>query len=185
MPPANITQYLASDEKLLWSGTPRQGLVLRGSDAFQIPFSVLWGGFAIFWEWTAITNSGPAFFSLFGIPFVCAGLYLIAGRFFFDAWRRARTEYGITSERIIIATRTFGASVKSLDARTLFGVTCDAKADGSGTITFGPTTFATSMYAGTPWPGVKLPPAFEMIPDASRVYEIVRNMQKGDKALRP
>ena len=83
-----IRKHLEPDEKLLWYGRPAQGMKLRPQDAFLIPFSLLWGGFAIFWEIMALTGtiaSGAAkesfgfvlIFPLFGIPFVLIGIYLI------------------------------------------------------------------------------------------------------------
>src|SRR5512145_2674932 len=91
---------LSSDAKLIWTGKPKTGIVFRGSDAFLIPFSLLWGGFAVFWETNVIATGAPFFFKLWGIPFVLVGLYLTVGRFFFDAKKRANTIYGLTSDRI-------------------------------------------------------------------------------------
>ena len=168
---------LARGERLLWSGAPRQGVVLRPTDLFQIPFSLLWGGFALFWNVSVWATGAPIFFRLFGLPFLVVGVYVTVGRFWFDARRRARTSYGVTTERVIIASGAFTPSIKSLALRTLTDVTLTERPDASGTISFGPTSFAASMYAGTPWPGVQQPPSFELIADAKRVYDIVRDAQ--------
>jgi hypothetical protein len=96
----------AAGKPALWSGRPPQGFLLRASDALLIPFSVLWGGFAIFWEW-GVTHTGkgspPAIFPIFGGVFVVVGIYMMIGRFFHDAWRRSRTVYALTEDRAIIA----------------------------------------------------------------------------------
>jgi len=38
------------------------------------------------------------------------------------------------------------------------------------------------MYVGTPWPGVAQAPSFELIPEAKRVYDIVREAQSAPRA---
>src|SRR5436190_24226654 len=92
-----LRPHLSSDEKLIWTGKPRTGVLFRSSDAFLIPFSLLWCGFAVFWE-TMVLSTGFAFpFALVGIPFVLIALYITVGRFFIDVKRRANTVYGITA----------------------------------------------------------------------------------------
>lgn len=92
----SMDKELRSDERVIWKGRPATGIRLRGSDAFMIPFSLLWCGFAIFWEVSALTiapsDKAVGFiFPLFGIPFVLAGLYFVFGRFIFDAKSREKT----------------------------------------------------------------------------------------------
>jgi len=181
-----LRSQLDPKERLVWCGKPRSGVRLRGQDAFLIPFSILWGGFAIFWEYMAWTKApqahgpGAAFFPFFGAPFVIIGLYLIFGRFFADARVRARTYYGVTNERVIIISGFFSQQTKSLQLRTLTDVSLTQRSDGSGTITFGPTLFMNSFFGGGAWPGAGryAPPSFDMIDSAKEVYDIIRGVQK-------
>ena len=185
-PETTLTQNLDRGERLLWSGQPRSGIRLRGQDAYLIPFSIMWGGFAIFWEYMALTQASKApgpvgvVFPLFGLPFVAVGLYLIFGRFFADARSRARTFYGVTSERIIIVSGLFSQQTKSLQLRTLTDVSLTQRSDGSGTITFGPTHIMNSFFPTGSWPGTGryAPPSFDLIERAKEVYDIIRNAQR-------
>jgi len=138
-----IEQELGSGEKLLWSGQPRTGLRLRASDAYAIPFTMLWCGFTIFWETLVIRGGAPFFMLLWGVPFVLLCIYMVIGRFFVDAIIRGKTFYAVTSERIIIVTGLFSKGVRSLNLRTLPEIWLNERRDGSGTITFGPV-YATS-----------------------------------------
>jgi hypothetical protein len=104
---ATLENELGPQERLLWAGRPRQGFVLRAADVFLIPFSLLWGGFVVFWEFTAVSNKAPFFFALWGVPFLLAGCYFVFGRFIADARQRAKTSYGLTNERVIIVSGVF------------------------------------------------------------------------------
>lgn len=175
-----LQDELDSGEQLLWHGQPRQGLLLRSSDIFMIPFSLLWGGFAIFWESAAITNGAPFFFVLWGIPFILVGLYMIVGRFFVEAAQRSRTYYAVTDERIIILSGIMNRNVKTLNLRSLSDINLTLRSGSRGTITFGPSHPMSWWYTGAWWrrSGKYATPAFETIEDARAVYVQIRQAQK-------
>ncbi len=174
-----VRSQLASNEKLLWTGQPRPGLRLRATDALAIPFSLLWCGFAIFWEWSVLKPGAPGFFALWGIPFVAIGLYVVFGRFFVDALQRARTYYALTDQRALIISGLVNRQTKSLPLRTMSDITVAERVDGSGTITLAPSTGMYGWLGGSGWPGASRyqPPAFEMIEDVRRVNGILRDAQ--------
>lgn len=173
-----IRNELSPGEQVLWSGQPRQGVIVRGADAFLIPFSLLWGGFAIFWELSVIKSSGPDFFALFGIPFVLVGIYFIVGRFFVDAKIRAKTFYAVTDQRVLFVSGVFARRVKSLNLRTLSDLALSEGKSGVGTITFGAGSPLASMYDGLYWPAWYLGSRFDAIPNARSVFEIIRAAQR-------
>lgn len=180
-----LQSQLAPNEHLLWFGQPRGGFALRASDVYAIPFSLLWGGFAIFWETSVLIDDAPIIFKLFGLPLVGVGLYLIFGRFILDAKQRSKTCYGVTNERVIIISLLFGKKIKSLDLRTLNEMSLEENSDGSGTITFGsPRRHRGSGDREFPGLGQQTVPAFEMIPNAKSVYETVRSAQRKQRELR-
>ncbi len=88
-----IQPELTSGESILWAGQPNPRVIFHKDDIFLIPFSLLWGGFAIFWEagvsgfWGGNHGNGGSwiFGMIWGVPFVLIGQYLIWGRFFYDA----------------------------------------------------------------------------------------------------
>jgi hypothetical protein len=181
-PQNRIAQVLDSGESLIWSGVPGQGIRLRPSDAYMIPFSLMWGGFAIFWEVSAlrIRASNSTLMSLWGIPFVLLGLYMIVGRFFADARIRANTFYGITDRRIVIISGLFSKTINSLPLRTLTDISLQERADRSGTILLGRPQPYSSWNSGMRWPGMSQysTPAFEMIPNAKAVHDQLLEAQR-------
>jgi Bacterial PH domain len=183
----DLSAWLTAGERLLWSGRPRGGIRLQASDALLIPFSLFWGGFAIFWETMVLRSNAPLFFALWGVPFVLAGLYIIAGRFVVDAFGRGKTLYGLTDRRIVIVSGLFNRQVHSLPLRTLPEITLSERPDRSGTITFGVPPYPMAGIFGRHvvqnWPGSRqfVPPAFLMIENARYVYDLIQQAQASDR----
>jgi hypothetical protein len=182
-PRRQITRVLDPGESLIWSGIPRQGLLLRPTDALMIPFSLLWGGFAFYWEASALSSGAPPFFLLWGIPFVLVGVYIIVGRFFVDARVRANTFYGLTDRRVIILSGLFARTTSSLPLRNLTDISLQERSDRSGSILLGRPHPQYAWFAGTRWPGTAqyATPCLELIPTVKRVYDQLLEAQRAAK----
>jgi hypothetical protein len=173
IPPQAIKQRLEAGERLLWWDQPKQGLMLRKSDLYLIPFSLFWAGFAIIWETLAVTGNAPWFFKLWGIPFVLIGIYFVGGRFFYDSSRRRRLYYGLTDSRVLIATPN---SCRTLTLDSLGEIMLEEERNGEGTIAFGrePPVWANAGW----WSGIPTVPTLERIREARQVFAAIRRAQK-------
>ena len=148
----------------------------------MIPFSLMWGGFAIFWETSVIHSHAPVFMQLWGIPFVLIGLYIIFGRFIGDALLRGKTFYGVTTQRILIVSGFFARNVRSFNLKSLPDISLTEKSDGTGSLYFAPFLFPMLQFSGGGWPGRRAGlPAFEMIERARDVQNIIRSAQEAAK----
>jgi hypothetical protein len=121
-----------------------------------------------------------------GAPFVIAGQYLIWGRFVYIYWKKSRTFYAVTSERILICRMKWrGKAVSSLDLFNLGVVQKSIDSDGTGTLQFdyphvpqssfirflfGPKSTNDSFFDPLERNGEL---AFVDIPDAENVYDIL------------
>lgn len=167
--------YLSAGEAVLWKGRPGKGHLFTGQDVFMIPFSILWCGGVCFWEYLAISEGAPLFFCLFGVPFVCVGLYITLGRFFHTAWRRKRTAYVITTKRII---RAQGNRIDMLDGKNLPPMHVTAFRDGSGTIRFGQMGYYSTRRRGMSYDDGAEAFTLENIPDVARVQQLIDRMER-------
>jgi|SRR5208283_96694 len=133
---------LMSGESLLWAGQPNRSVIFHSEDWTMIPFSLLWGGFAIFWEsgvlgiWGHSKHTAPVFFALWGIPFVVIGQYMIWGRFLYDAWIKRRTYYAVTDRRVLVLQD--GTKRKTSSAYLDAIPTIERDGGETGTLWFGP-----------------------------------------------
>ena len=177
--------YLFPSERIVWTGRPKQGLALSSRDTYLIPFSLMWGGFALFWNfgvWTDM-NTGTAddwFFKLWGLPFLAIGFYFVLGRFFHDAWIRRSLHYGVTNQRILIMRGSRSTKLTSREIRSLPMLELTEHGDGSGTIAFDSDDGAYSVWGRNRgfggWTPSSTPGAqFFRIDSPRKVYELIRN----------
>ncbi len=54
-----LQPYLLSGERILWTGQPDPRRLVGGKDAYLIPFSLMWGGGAVFWEAAVLLSGAP------------------------------------------------------------------------------------------------------------------------------
>jgi hypothetical protein len=183
-PSAPLREQLGPGEHLLWTGRPQRGIRFGAGDLFMVPLGLLWGGFAIYWEWSVIQSRAPLLLRLWGIPFVAIGLYLIAGRFLWDAYQRRHTHYGVTNERVLVVTTGLRSRVRSRDLRTLGEMTPSSGADGPGSRALGTTPGGVPRWlAASGWPGLgSALPGFESIEELRRVQDVIRQAQQAARS---
>jgi hypothetical protein len=184
---------LLRDEKILWVGQPETSLFFTGADIFLVPFSLLWGGFAIFWELSVLseffhTHEGksamPIIFPLFGIPFVIIGFYFIFGRFIYKNWKKHKTYYAVTNKRVLVLTKLFSRSLNAVNIDTIPTINKTVRSNNIGTIKFGNVNWMISMYSNTgmdffgSFGGVDSPTFYD-IKDVNKVHEIVNQLRNG------
>jgi hypothetical protein len=192
---AAIKPALLDGENVLWTGRPDPSIVFHAQDTFMIPFSLLWGTFAVFWEagvtgfWGQFAHPrGPSLFMiLWGIPFVAIGQYMIWGRFILAAWKKKRTFYAVTNRRVLVVQDAWKHLTASAYIDTLPGITFQSRLGGFGTIRFGPSVdiFSRGRRGWKAWDTMAIEdvPVFVDIPDADSVYRLVSDLR--EKTTRP
>jgi len=171
---------LDGSERLIWAGRPKQGLLFRSSDLFLIPFTLLWCGFAIFWEYSVVGEPrAPIFFPVFGGVFVLIGLNMVVGRFFVDALARRKIVYGVSNTRVLIVGGILARTSRSISLKTLGELSLAEHGDGTGTIVFGTVPTGPWGYLGPRGMSMKSQvPQFERIDQARATYNVIREAQK-------
>jgi len=172
-----LQSYLLAGEQLLWTGRPRQGILFRPADTLLIPFSLAWGGFAIFWNVSVWTMPAPLPFALVGLPFLAMGIYMILGRFLHDAAIRRSQVYAVTNQRVISLRDGRRPKVQTLELGYLPMLELKESGRG-GTISFEPGSSWSDMWSDSGW-GMWVPSAsptvrFASIDEPRRVYELIR-----------
>jgi hypothetical protein len=194
-----LQSELLPEERIYWSGQPSRKVVFHFQDFLLIPFSILWLGFAVFWEGSVLgifgshgeTDLHPPisiFMALWGIPFICVGIYFFFGRFIYADIMKKWTVFAVTNQRVIAAilprkrvnSTAFLANLPMLEKR--------AGRNGVGTLRFAAPAYAgrRSYPIGTQsmlQPG-EIPVFFD-IEDVDRVYRLVAELREQTQKNKP
>jgi hypothetical protein len=193
-----VQSELAAGETIAWAGQPNRGVIFHKEDLFLLPFSLLWGGFAIFWEggvsgfWDHGSRNGAWIFGMiWGIPFVLIGQYLIWGRFIYDAWLKRRTYYAVTNRRVIVVQNGWSRKMVAPYLDSLPTVTKEGPDSGPGTLAFAPNSSLFSVFSGSssssrgrrgwgPWNAMTVgdAPIFCDIDNLDYVYRLVSDLRE-------
>jgi len=180
-----FASLLREKEDLLWTGQPRQGLRFVKADLFLFPFTLLWCGFAMFWEASVLLGGAPIFMAIWGLPFVVIGLYMVIGRFFYNARVRKNTFYALSSRRLLITHGgLFSQKTTTVNIDKIVSCSLEQFSGGRGTIDFsdgqqhGSRQGQIAMLQGTGWPGVGEALAFSEIADVAEVFECLETIRE-------
>lgn len=179
---------LMSGESVYWAGMPNLGVIFHSDDWAMVPFSLLWGGFAIFWEagvlgyWGNGSRGGTPslFMAIWGIPFIVIGQYFIWGRFVYDAWLKRRTYYALTNRRILVLQEGWKRKTNSMYLEAI--PTIEREGTATGTLWFG-TKYPVIAGRGQKTRGmsrfeIKDVPVFADIDDVDGVQRLAQELRE-------
>ncbi|GDX48460.1 MAG: hypothetical protein KJS45_06585 [Bacteroidetes bacterium] len=169
-----MDQILQENERILWRGNPKQGILVRDLDILAIPMSIMLFGFSVILDFAILHfKASYAFLSLAFLLNVMF-LYLGVFRFILNARRRRNQEYAITNKRIIVSQKTNkSVAFKTLPFRNIEGLDLTLEKDGFGFITFGNINPVLPwLFGGYVLNGDKLY-GLDLVPDAQHVFDLI------------
>lgn len=180
-----ILSELLSGEEILWADQPSTRRLFTLGDLLRVPFTLMWAGFALFWNIMVWSMDAPIFFRLWGLPFLLVGVYITFGRFFYLHWRKVRTYYVVTDRRLLIFN--FGPR-RNLDAFALHDLSTLRKRtgrNGVGSIIFGQAQGRYNNSIDMSNTGMEsfgyTVPGFYDIAYVNEVYTLINELRYGKK----
>jgi hypothetical protein len=174
-----MSKHLLPDERLLWSGQPKQGLIFRKTDWGVIPFSVMWCAAVFVFESRAIRNCCPF---VVGLLFAAVGAHMLVGRYVLDLWQRKTVWYALTNRRALIITGPPAAGAIQYVLKDVPEVELTERRAGWGSIYFrmpeGRQPAPSTWHLGG-MPEIEVHRQFEFIPHARDVYQLIQSIQRG------
>ena len=179
-----IKPYLGADEAILWCDKPKKLFVFTMSEVFTTLFGIVWLAFSMFWVISAyFATSGTddavaRIFTLFGLPFVLIGLYLVIFRHIFSVISRRKTIYALTSKRAVIVHTGRREYMQEFKYKDISNIRIKSDENDLGSIIFlsSPIHYhrGTGKYANST-------SGFFGICDVKKVYKILSQYMENEK----
>jgi hypothetical protein len=169
-----MENILQENEKILWQGIPKQGILIRDLDILAIPMSIMLFGFSVILDFAIVHFQVSYLFLSLALLLNLLFLYLGVFRFLMNANRRKKQQYFVTNKRIIVSYHSVkGVHYKTLPLRNIEGLDITTEKDGYGFITFGNINPVLPwLFGGYVLNGDKIY-GLELVPDAQQVYELI------------
>jgi hypothetical protein len=177
----NLDDWLRSDERVLWSGRPVQGIMFVPTDLLLVPFSLVWAGFALIPFAAGGTPAKPPTtglpFTLVSLVFVAVAAFVTVGRFLVDAWLRANTLYAVTDKRIMIVRGWPFGSAKGIPLKEFGGYEVTSKKGRPGTLKLAANAPGRSNWSMF-MPSLVATPQFIRIQNPHEVLDTILDAQR-------
>lgn len=127
-------QYLKEEETILWTGKPEKHTSNKKYIFLLIVSGILGLWFASIRNIIVWTNNTPTFFKIFGILFLFSSAFGGIIHIILHRYRRSKTFYAISTDRIYIEYLFFGKHIKSFSIKSIPEPILKKYSNGIGTI---------------------------------------------------
>ncbi len=131
---SKFDRYLKEEETILWTGQPEKNKSNRTYIFLLLVSGIFATVFASLWNIIVWSNSTPVFFKIFGLFFLFSSAFGGIIHIILHKYRRSKTYYAISTQRIYIEYLFFGKRIKSYKIKSLPKPTLTKYSNGIGTI---------------------------------------------------
>jgi hypothetical protein len=174
---------LAPGEEILWTGRPYGGFYLDPRCIFPAMFGVFFLIFALLAMARILADPKPmpmdgfVFLTFWFVGVGSVSIYFVFGRFWLDARRRQRIHYTLTNQRVIICSGLIVPKKTVVDLASINNLSWESALHGRGHVLFAPRSEAIAAWfhpGFNPWYLGLGVPAFELVDEPERLFELVR-----------
>lgn len=169
--PPEWTGILREDEDIIWQGAPDQGFRVDAIALLGVMFGAIFAGIAVVFMVDAMQVGG--YFWTAGLIHFSVGLTIMAGSLWGDTFKRRHTFYTLTNQNGYVATN-FPVLGRKLHTYPIHTDTAVTLIPGDlGSVHFATKDVRTKHGYKTKDIG------FDRITNASEIYAMIRDIQKG------